>query len=223
SHDWLLRGYDYLSTHPEAAAVEGLTTIDPAPGALPARREYLRLEKPGLRTNNLFCRRGPFLQAGGFDERFTIQREDLDFCFTLLDNGNSIHHNPTITVTHRIRQGEPWDLLKNCLNRRFDPLLYKKHARRYREHIRSPFPPSLLILLCLHLVSALSGAVFPPALMVCLAIDAVAISALALRRCSTRVPATIFVTEWLSCLIAPAVLLGALLHGSIRFRRLLIL
>jgi glycosyltransferase involved in cell wall biosynthesis len=221
--EWLERGYDHLSRHIEAAAVEGLTTIESGSGAIPALREYRRLERPGFRTNNLFCRKAVFLECGGFDERFTVQREDLDFCFTLLDRGNVIHQNAGCAVLHRIRPGEPWDLLKNCVNRRFDPLLYKKHTRRYREHIRSPFPPSLLLLFCLYLLSALSILLHPTALIACCAVDAVVISALTIRRCARRVPVIIFVTEWVSFFIAPLILFGALLYGSVRFRKLHIL
>jgi hypothetical protein len=221
--DWLTRGYDHLITHSEAAAVEGLTTIESGKNAIPALREYRRLEIPGFRTNNLFCRKAVLAQAGGFDERFTVQREDLDLCFSILDNKHTIHQCADIRVMHRIRQGEPWDLLKNCVNRRFDPLLFKKHARRYREQVRSPFPPSLLLLLALHLASAASTLLGPYALIACCATDGIAVSVLTLRRCGLRVPLTIFITEWISCLLAPFVLLGALLYGSIRFRRFLII
>jgi GT2 family glycosyltransferase len=223
SPDWLARGYDYLSTHPGAAAVEGLTAVESRKNAIPALREYRRLEHPGFRTNNLFCRKETCIQAGGFDERFTVQREDLDFCFTLLDKGQAIHQCADIKVMHRIRSDEPWDLLKNCINRRFDPLLYKKHPRRYREQVRSPFPPSQVLLLAIYLVSALSALCGPSVLITCLAVDGVAVSFLALRRCTLRVPLTIFIVEWISCLVAPFVLTGALLYGSIRFRRFLII
>jgi glycosyltransferase involved in cell wall biosynthesis len=219
--DWLERGYGYLSAHPEAAAVEGLTNIESHKNAPPALREYRRLQNPGFRTNNLFCRKANILQAGGFDERFTVQREDLDLCFAMLDKGQAIHHCADITVTHRIRSDEPWDLLKNCVNRRFDPLLYKKHPKRYREMVRSPFPPSLLLLLALHLITATSALFLPPVLIICLAADVCAVSAITLRRCGLRVPLTIFMTEWISCLLAPFVLAGALIHGSIRFGRFL--
>lgn len=223
SADWLARGYDYMSKHPDAAAVEGLTTVESRKNAIPALREYKRLEHPGFRTNNLFCRKEACIQAGEFDERFTVQREDLDFCFTLLDKGQAIHQCADIKVMHRIRQGEPWDLLKNCINRRFDPLLFKKHSRRYREQVRSPFPPSQVLLLALYVISALSALCGPYVLITFLAADAIVISFLTLRRCALRVPLTIFMIEWISCLLAPFVLTGALLYGSIRFHRLLII
>ena len=223
SPDWFARGHDYLSTHPGASAVEGLTAVESGKNAIPALREYQRLEHPGFRTNNLFCRKESYIQAGGFDERFTVQREDLDFCFTLLDKGLMIDRCDDIRVMHRIRPGEPWDLLKNCINRRFDPLLCKKHPRRYREQVRSPFPPSQVLLLALYVISALSTRCGPYVLITSLAVDAVAVSFLVLRRCALRVPLTILMVEWISCLLAPFVLTGALLYGSIRFRRFLII
>ncbi|MBN2035521.1 MAG: glycosyltransferase [Chitinispirillaceae bacterium] len=223
SRDWLEQGYGYLSAHSAAAAVEGLTSIASPENVMPALREYRRLESFGYRTNNLFCRRAVFQEAGGFDERFTVQREDLDFCFTLLDRNHEIHTSERINVTHRFRAGEPWDLLKNCLNRRFDPLLYKKHSRRYRDHVRSPFPPSLFLLLVLYPVAGLSILSGTVAFLIGCTVVVFAVSASAIRRCGVRGPVTMFAIEWVSCLVAPLALFGALLHGSIRFRRLLIL
>jgi glycosyltransferase involved in cell wall biosynthesis len=222
SPDWLMRGYGYLSTHLEAAAVLGFTTVASCKNAIPALREYRRLETFGYRTNNLFLRKTVFQDAGGFDERFTVQREDLDLCFTLLGKGHAIHQCADIKVIHRVRPGEPWDLLKNCVNRRFDPLLSRKHPKRYREQVRSPFPPSLIMLLALHLFVGFAAFLGFRYLTGVLIADGLAISVLAFRRCGTRVPVTVFVTEWVSCLLAPMVLFGTLVYGSIRYRTLLL-
>ena len=218
---WIATGLDYLRAHPECAAVEGLTTIEAATDAPPALRDYRRLERPGFRTNNIFYRKEAFLRAGGFDERFTVQREDIDLAFSVLDKGESIRYDAGIRVMHRVRRGEPWDLLKNCVNRRFDPLLFKKHPARYRDHIKSPFPPSLLLLLGFHcalLPCLLIG--WPFFASACLA-DVAAVTALALRRSGkTRLRAGL--TEWVSCGLAPLVLAGALALGSFRYRKLLL-
>lgn len=222
SPDWLAAGLDYCAQHPEAAAVEGLTTVESGSPHIPALRDYRRLEAFGLRTNNLFCRKSAFLDAGGFDERFTVQREDLDFCFTLLDKGHPIHRSESIKVMHRIRTNEPWDLLKNCRNRRFDPLLFKKHPERYRKQVGSPFPPTLLALLALHLIACGCAVFGPTVFAAAAAVDGLGVTIATARRCARRTSFTIFMIEWISVFSAPGVLLGALIAGSIRFRRLLI-
>jgi GT2 family glycosyltransferase len=220
--DWIESGMRYLDDHPSSAAVEGLTTIENSSYAPPSLREYRRLEKPGFRTNNIFYRTASFLKAGGFDERFTVQREDIDLAFSVLDNSETIDSDTAVRVMHRVRPGEPWDLLKNCINRRFDPLLFKKHPARYREHIRSPFPGSLLMLLGFHLAAALVPWIgIPFGLAACLA-DLAAVSAVAARRSGGKTSLKIFGYEWISCAAAPLLLAGALIHGSLRFRKFLL-
>ena len=50
--DWITRGKAYLDKHPEAAAVEGFTSIASDPSFSKAStREYRRLEKPGYRPD----------------------------------------------------------------------------------------------------------------------------------------------------------------------------
>ena len=155
--DWVERGYAWLIRHPHCAAVEGYTSIESNSGYAPqALREYRRLEKRGFRTNNLFIRTASFREAGGFDERFTVQREDIDLAFTMMDRGMTIGYSRDIGVTHRFRHWETWDLLKNCWNRRFDPLLFKKHPKRYLTMFGIPLPPTQVVMLLLHLLFLLT-------------------------------------------------------------------
>jgi glycosyltransferase involved in cell wall biosynthesis len=143
---WLENGLSYLSDHQECSAVEGFTTIEKSDLFTGLHKEYRRLEKPGFRTNNIFYRRTVFQNAGGFDKRFTVQREDVDLAFTVIEKGGLIGYSKDIMVMHRFRHWEPWDLLKNCWNRRFDPLLKQKHPELYRKHIGSPVSPSIKLL-----------------------------------------------------------------------------
>jgi GT2 family glycosyltransferase len=222
SEDWVEKGCAFLSANPAFAAVEGLTTIENPAGSPTAPREYRRLERPGFRTNNIFYRKNAFLDAGGFDERFTVQREDIDLAFSLLDKGHSIGRDDGIRVMHRVRRNEPWDLLKNCVNRRFDPLLFKKHPARYREHIKTPFPATLLLLLLIHAVAVAAWFVVGLPFFAAAAIgDAAMVTVLTLRRRGGGGPGGMAM-EWLSCLAAPAVLSFALLYGSFRYRKLLL-
>jgi glycosyltransferase involved in cell wall biosynthesis len=212
--DWVTRGSAYLDDHPETAAVEGATVIEDLREYSPrATREYRRLEKKGFRTNNLFFRTMPFKAVGGFDERFTVQREDIDLAFSSLDRGYTIDYSRTIKVTHRFRHWEKWDLLKNCWNRRFDPLLFKKHPKRYLRMFGSPLPPTSLVVLSAHALVILSirRKRWPvPAA----GIDAALAVFLGVRRCGIR-PFSIkkWLLEGVQVGVAPLVILGALLYG----------
>jgi GT2 family glycosyltransferase len=214
--DWVGTGSAYLDRHPETAAVEGRTVIaSTAPAAKAALREYRRLEKNGYRTNNLFIRAGDFRNAGGFDERFTVQREDIDLCFTVLEQGGTIDFCSDIRVTHRFRSGEPWDLLKNCRNRRFDPLLFEKHPELYLKHAGSPLPPTQIIILLLHALTMLAFQkkrfLLPAA-----AINLMACMLLGIRRTGFR-PFSFktWGVETLQLAAAPLVVLGALAYGAL--------
>ncbi|NLG15716.1 MAG: glycosyltransferase [Fibrobacter sp.] len=220
--DWLQNGTLYLDEHKETAAVEGLTTIEETGLLTGTHREYRRLEKPGYRTNNIFYRKKVFLDAGGFDERFTVQREDVDLAFSVIKTGGKIDYNPGIRVEHRFRHWEKWDLLKNCWNRRFDPLLFRKHPELYRKHIRSPFPPAIAGLLCsyflcLSLFPVRSLSRWAASLVLAL------ILGLGIKRTGfKKVNPERFLFDTISVALAPLVLTAALVYGGIRFRKLLI-
>ena len=214
--DWVEKGYAYLSENTAVAAVEGTTTIGTAPGvSRQATREYRRLEKPGYRTNNLFFRTAVFREIGGFDERFSVQREDIDLAFTALEQGYVFGFGSDIRVTHRYRTGEKWDLLKNCWNRRFDPLLFRKHSGRYMKMVGFPLPPTQLLLLLLHLfVLAAFGR--RRLIAVAAAVDTTALSALGLRRSGVHPEKWLY--EVLQLAVAPVVTIAALLYGWVRIR-----
>ncbi|GEM_PF-975533 len=151
SPEWLEQGATYMAKHPQTAAVIGSTTIVNSPD-IPrsATREYRRLETPGYRANNLFFRSEQLRAAGGFDERFTVQYEDSDLAFTCLELGMSIDFCEKIKALHRFREEDKWDLLKNCWNRRFYPLLLKKHSTEHLKEIGSPIPFSIAAVMVTH-------------------------------------------------------------------------
>jgi glycosyltransferase involved in cell wall biosynthesis len=219
---WASDGVAYLDNNQSVSGVEGYTTIDSAGEGL-VLKEYRRLEKQGFRTNNIFYRKSALVEAGLFDTRFSVQREDIDLAFAILSIGKKIEYCKGIRLSHRYRDGEPWDLLKNCINRRFDPLLYKKHPVLYRQYIKSPFPLSIL----------LSSVIFLPLLLLIIGIfsfrRAVLVSALVtllftLRRTGVKqVTVSSIVKEMVSVIAAPVVLKAALLYGSIKYKKVLIL
>jgi GT2 family glycosyltransferase len=214
---WLVAAARFLESNLDIAGVEGRTTIERSRRAEPYLREFKRLERRGYRTNNICYRAEVFREVGMFDERFTVQREDIDLAFTIIESGRTIGYNDTMVVTHRLRRHEKWDLLKNCVNRRFDPLLYRKHHTLYRQYIGTPFPPSFGVVMLLHGVTvalALAGEWW----WVAAAFDAVVAGALMLRR--TGIPSSFAsaVREYISYVVAPLVVLGALVYGSIVHR-----
>lgn len=222
AENWLVEAERFLESNPAAAGVEGRTMIAHGPDAEPYLRDYKRLEQRGYRTNNICYRAEVFREVGMFDERFTVQREDIDLAFTIIESGRAIGYNTSMVVAHRLRRHEKWDLLKNCVNRRFDPLLYKKHRKLYRRHIGTPFPPTLLVVLTLHVLTAWLSAVGWRWGAAAAGADAVVAAGLTLRRAGTPHGAAAGFREYVSYLLAPVVLLGALVHGSARFRTLLL-
>jgi glycosyltransferase involved in cell wall biosynthesis len=219
---WIGQGLLYLDNNKESAGCEGRTVLELGAIAAPVA-EFKRLEKAGFRTNNIFYRKSVFESAGGFDERFTFQREDADLAFSVLSLGHTIGYCPEAMVTHRMRSNENWDLLKNCVNRRFDPLLYKKHPFLYRKHIGSPIPPGIGCVMAFHvgllLVLAVSIALWP----VAAALDCLAALVLSVRRNRSGKNGFFWIVrDFISFLAAPFVIEGALLYGSVKFRKWLI-
>lgn len=211
SPDWLEQGTAYMANHPHTAAVIGSTTVVSSPD-IPrsATREYRRLETPGYRANNLFFRSEKLRAAGGFDERFTVQYEDSDLAFTCLEQGMSIDFCEDIKVIHRFREEEKWDLLKNCWNRRFYPLLLKKHPAGHLKQIGSPVPPSIAAVMLTH-CAAFVFAGKKRLRLWGLPIEAVVLLLLGLRRSGFH-PERLL-REAVQLAIAPFVLFAALVYG----------
>lgn len=219
--DWLKNGWLYHTQHPEYAGFCGKTIVRHNAVFAP-HKEFNRLELPGFRTNNMFYKRDILCALGGFDERFSFQREDADLAFTSTTSGCKIGYCDNAVVCHETRKNEKWDLLKNCWNRRFDPLLYKKHKALYRKHIGSPFPPGIALILFFQLAMSVSAFAMP-----CLCIFnagiAVFISAgLALRRNNFLQNGSVWLLRDICSFVAsPAVLASALTWGNVKFKSFL--
>jgi len=111
--------------HPPAAAAPGSAD---APGS-------------ALCLANCLCRKRLLERLDGFDERFSEAcRDDADLHFRLLGAGARIVQAPQAQVVLPLPPA-PWGAsLAQARRAVFDALLYKKHPRLYREHIR-PTPP----------------------------------------------------------------------------------
>jgi glycosyltransferase involved in cell wall biosynthesis len=215
---WIDTAVRYLDDHPDIAGVEGKTLVDTENTVAAPMREFTRLQRHGYRTNNIFYRKSVFVEAGGFDERFTVQREDADLAFTVIERGRNIGYCRDIRVRHRVRHNEKWDLLKNCVNRRFDPLLFKKHRALYRKHIGTPFTPAIGLVLFCHVLVLLALVVMPAVWAPVVGADATTALALSVRRnAHSRGGLGWVLRDWLSFLAAPIVLMTVLGYGSARF------
>lgn len=224
SKEWLHKGIEYLEKNADSAGVEGLTRIaSPAEERSSFNIDYKRLETPGYRTNNIFYRADIIKHVNGFDERFTVQREDVDLAFTILKQGHRIDFSQEIQVSHMIRTDEPWDILKNCWNRRFDPLLFKKHPALYRKNLNTPWSGSIAANGIITLITVLM-ALFPRPektkrrISSTLFAPVISSSLFAHRRKGFGRVSLDFALESLFFLFAPLVLFTALAYGSIRYR-----
>lgn len=95
-----------------------------------------KLAEKDFVTANSFFTRDALERIGGFDERFKeAWREDTDVWFSMLDHGMKMVHAPDAVVEHPIRPA-PWGVsLSQQKKAEYNPLLYKKHPRLYRERI----------------------------------------------------------------------------------------
>jgi glycosyltransferase involved in cell wall biosynthesis len=221
---WIAHAVEFLDHNGHYAGVAGQTSVERVETASYPLREFKRLERPGLRTNNIFYRKSALNAAGGFDERFTVQREDVDLAFSIQSMGQTIGYCSDVKVLHCHRDNERWDLLKNCWNRRFDPLLYKKHPIAYRKWIGTPFTPSIAMMFFMHVMlgaSCLAGG--PLFWSIATAADGGCATMLAIRRNSHSINnSRQIVRDVAAYCIAPFILLAALLHGGIRYGKLLL-
>jgi len=218
---WAQAAVKFMELSPGLSGFSGQTLVERTRGAAYPVNEYKRLENPRFRTNNMFYVKKALLDVGGFDPRFTVQREDVDVAFSLLKKGLLIGHCEDSIVKHVHRAGEKWDLLKNCVNRRFDPLLCKKHRALYRQWIKTPFTPSIAAQAAFHGAFA-ATAFLGVSVSLSGAIDLGLALALSIRRNRGAAFHGMQVArDCLSFFIAPFVLLGALAHGSVKFRKVL--
>ena len=223
--EWVPKAVEFLDTHPEIAGVEGATSIDNCDKKEGAYKEFLRLEKQGYRTNNIFYRRKILEQVNMFDERFAFQREDVDLAYSIIESGYSIGYSTEIKVFHIFRKNEKWDLLKNCINRRFDPLLYGKHKKMYRQYIGTPYPPGIVMIFALYLVSVTAMVMISKLALPLIVLNLFINIVFTIRRAGLPIPVNIaqWIRELISFVVSPFVLFGALIYGSLRFRQLFLI
>lgn len=135
--DWLSAG---LAAMEGADAATGRTQVPLPQRPTDHQRDISGLVRAAFITANCFCRREVLEELGGFDERFTSAwREDSDLHFSLLERGKRIVAAEAAVVMHPARAAH-WGASVRLQRRgMFDPLLYRKHPRLYRQQI-PPLP-----------------------------------------------------------------------------------
>src|SRR5690349_11608224 len=136
---WLAHGWRAIAQGSDAVAGAIHMPLRAAPTDY--ERDASGLSRAEFATANCFVRRSALETVGGFDERFTAAwREDSDLQFSLLDAGFKVGFASDAIVVHPIRPAKWGVSVSQQRKIAFDALLFKKHARRYRERIR-PAPP----------------------------------------------------------------------------------
>jgi GT2 family glycosyltransferase len=116
---------------PALSAVEGAVRVPP--GRPPLFSHFVENRSGGLYlTANLICRRSAFLEAGGFDERFSRAREDTHFAWKLLDRGGRIAFAPEVAVTHAVLADDAV-FIRYARRAPADVLLRRAFPERYRR------------------------------------------------------------------------------------------
>jgi glycosyltransferase involved in cell wall biosynthesis len=221
--NWVSHAIRYLEDNSDRAGVAGNTMVERREGISYPFSEFKRLETPSFRTNNIFYRKEAVLKVGGFDERFLFQREDVDLAFSMLEAALTIGYCADIKVIHCCRENERWDLIKNCVNRRFDPLLYKKHAPLYRKWIKTPITPSICLVTIFYCFSAISFLVGGRSCLLMVSLTLVCALSMGIKRNRfIRLSPGQVLRDWLSYIAAPFTLMAALVYGSIKYRKFLL-
>lgn len=135
--DWLAKTYTALLMR-NVDILEGRTEYEGTGGSV------RRFEPDGIASFipcNLFIRRSCFVASGGYESAFFDRgaglyfREDADLGFRLLDMGFSMYIATEVRVTHPQQFSTLRAALRHARRYQFDPLLYKRHPRRYRQYI----------------------------------------------------------------------------------------
>lgn len=143
---WLASGLAAFSS-PKIVGVSGRVHM-PLRGENPTdyERNSTDLARAEFVTANCFYRREALAAVGGFDERFRMAwREDSDLFFSLLERSNgsgpaAFVRAPEAVVLHPIRPAAWGVSVRQQARNRYNALLYKKHARLYRERL-APVTP----------------------------------------------------------------------------------
>jgi hypothetical protein len=135
--DWLMRAASYFQDG-LLGLLEGRTVYSDTGKDV---RRFEHLPRHGFIPCNLFIKRNMFLRLGGYDPLFydprtTLYfREDADFGFRALESGVATRIANDVVVEHPVQFSNLEACFRHARRYFFDPLLYKKHSRLFREMI----------------------------------------------------------------------------------------
>jgi glycosyltransferase involved in cell wall biosynthesis len=134
--DWLARAAARFDADPALAVLVGRTV---KPGGRPVHGQDGG--EPLYLPTNLFVRRELFARTGGYCEAFfeprgnVYFREDSDFGFALEEAGARIAREDGAVVTHPEEHAGALGPLRWARRHMMDPLLARRHPRRFTERI----------------------------------------------------------------------------------------
>jgi len=176
-------------------------------------------------TANCACTKKALVQAGGFDEQFSMAwREDSELEFKFINNDIPIKRIETAIVTHPVRKC-PWGVsIKEQKKTMFDALLYKKHPQLFLKKIR-PKSPVLYYVIITAFIVLLAGVLAhkPQMTIAGLAIWAVCTAYFIFKRLKVTKLSVNHITEMvLTSLIIPFVSVYWQWYGAVKYRVLFI-
>lgn len=184
---------------------------------------------------NLFVRRSLFERVGGFDPAFhdpatgLFLRDDSDLAFRVLDAGARWAGDPGVVVEHPPPFPRFGDCVRHARRSVFDPLLLRRHPRRFRDGIEVKRILGLRLRRPLHraalahgaLLAAAGAALALGAPVAAAACGSGALAAALVFRARYRpglLPSLRGLAELPGFAILPAVHLAAILRGCVRHR-----
>jgi glycosyltransferase involved in cell wall biosynthesis len=217
--EWLRSGVQAILDGHDGASGKVIVPLPKNPSDY--EKDTLGLERSEFITANCFYRRAVLEAVGGFDERFGLAwREDSDLYFTLLKEGYDLVQIDTALVYHPVRPGRWGISIGQQKKAMYNALLYKKHARFYRQKIQSS-PPWHYYLALAGLAAAAAGLIVPSML---LSVSGVALWLLVtLVFCALRLHGTSkhprHIAEMLlTSMVIPPLAIYWRIRGALRFR-----
>ncbi|HZT96956.1 MAG TPA: glycosyltransferase [Chloroflexota bacterium] len=137
SPEWLQAGIESM-LRTSADGVSGRISVPVPPTPTDYELSAARLEEGRFVTANCFYKRELLTELGGFDERFEVAwREDTDLMFSSLRAGKRLETCHAAVVEHPVRPAGWGISVRQQRKTLFNPLLYRKHPRLYRQRIQA--------------------------------------------------------------------------------------
>ncbi len=152
SPGWLSAALAFVENPEAAVGCEGVVEICDRDKISLFTHQTQSLKPGRYLTANLILKRDRVKFYQGYGRRFYF-REDSDLAFQLLENGESIAHNPELLLYHPPLPAVWWKPIRLALRYQYDALLAYRFPRRYWADVDVqqgiPHLRLLLLLLCI--------------------------------------------------------------------------